>query len=113
MRKARAEQTFTTERASAKTEIPGELLVLAACQARKLSAQRLPTGLPGSECRSTLAMEPTEHTLPIPPPENAPDRQGSGQEEPFQDFLCKRSAAGMELLFPLILSLFVQLPGIR
>lgn len=106
-RQARAEQTFTTERASAKTEIPGELLVLAVCQARKLSTQRLPMGLPGSERGSALAMGPTGHTLPIPPPECAPDRQGSGEQEPFQGFLCKRSAAGVELLFPLSLSLFL------
>lgn len=43
----------------------------------------------------------------IPPPECAPDRQGSGEQEPFQGFPCKRSAAGVELLFPLSLSLFL------
>lgn len=66
MRQARVEQTFTTERASAKTEIPGKLLVLAACQAHKLSEQRLPMGLPGSKCRSTTAKGPTGHSAAYP-----------------------------------------------
>lgn len=112
-RQARAEQTFTTERASAKTEIPGELLVLAVCQARKLSTQWLPMGLPGSERGSALAMGPMGHTLPYPATRvctRSAGLWGTGTLPGLSvQTLCSRRGAAFP---PLPLSLFVQLPGI-
>lgn len=106
-RQAQVEQTFTTECASAKTEIPGELLVLAVCQACKLSAQWLPTGLPapgagprrprGPQATRSLSCHPSMQQISWAP----------GNRNPSRAFRANALQQARSCFSPLSLSLFL------